>query len=196
MTTLTEPEAPAATAATGEGSTPGRGLGRQIWWWVCTLVVIVLAVISALVTVIPLILGAVPLTVLTGSMRPGIQPGDVVVAAPVAAHDLRLGDIVTFQPESDNPTLITHRIVELSDGDAGVQLITRGDANSADDPQILAEQVRGRMLYVVPKIGYVTNMVSGDLRGPLITIAGFGLVGYAVFTFVRRPRGASERNTP
>lgn len=173
-----------------------RGFWFGVWRGAGAVLLAALILISAAVTVVPLIIGAVPLTVLTGSMQPTIRPGDVVVSAPVEAAQLSVGDVVTFQPISDDPTLITHRIRSMSAGDSGVRVITRGDANSADDPEISADQVRGRVLYTVPYVGWVTNLVGGNVRGPLITLAGLGLVGYAVFTLVRRPRGATERNTP
>ncbi|MFZ4841622.1 signal peptidase I [Mycetocola saprophilus] len=176
--------------------TPPRGFWFGVWRGAGAVLLALLVLVSAAVTVVPLVIGAVPLTVLTGSMQPTIRPGDIVVSAPVEASRLSVGDVVTFQPISNDPTLITHRIRSMSAGDSGVRLVTRGDANGADDPEIGADQVRGRVLYTVPYVGWVTNLVGGNIRGPLITLVGLGLVGYAVFTIVRRPRGATERNTP
>ncbi|WP_187976068.1 signal peptidase I [Mycetocola sp. JXN-3] len=176
--------------------TPPRGFWFGVRRGAGAVLLALLVLVSAAVTVVPLVIGAVPLTVLTGSMQPTIRPGDIVVSAPVEASQLSVGDVVTFQPISNDPTLITHRIRSMSAGDSGVRLVTRGDANGADDPEIGADQVRGRVLYTVPYVGWVTNLVGGNIRGPLITLVGLGLVGYAVFTIVRRPRGATERNTP
>jgi signal peptidase len=103
---------------------------------------------------LPIAFGMHPLTVLTGSMRPGIQPGDMVVDQPIPASDIRVGDIVTFQDPHENRT-ITHRVrrIEISDGQARV--ITRGDANDTVEKwQIPATGKVGRVEYMVPKIGF------------------------------------------
>ena len=97
---------------------------------------------GALSVSIPQVLGGTTLTVLTGSMQPAINPGDIVAVFPVYPSDLRTGDIVTFQPSSGDPTLITHRIVAAN----GATFVTRGDANTANDPELIADQIQGRVV--------------------------------------------------
>ena len=77
-----------------------------------------------------------------GSMEPTYSPGDMVVSVPQDSY--AIGDVVTFQPVSDDPTLVTHRIVAHRTGQHGVSYVTRGDANSQDDNPIIAEQVMGK----------------------------------------------------
>ena len=103
---------------------------------------------------VPIAFGMHPLTVLTGSMRPGIQPGDMVVDQPISASDIRVGDIVTFQDPHESRT-ITHRVrrIEISDGQARV--VTRGDANDTVERWAIPVTGKvGRVEYQVPKIGY------------------------------------------
>ena len=85
-----------------------RGLFKGVLLGV---VIICVALISATIA-IPRIIGAVPLTVLSGSMVPTFNPGDLIVTLPVdnAREEIKRGDIVTFQPESGVSTLITHQI--------------------------------------------------------------------------------------
>ena len=50
----------------------------------------------------PVVLGWRPYTVLTGSMRPGVQPGDVVMARPVLASTVRvLGELTPVGGAAD-----------------------------------------------------------------------------------------------
>src|SRR5699024_11844299 len=86
------------------------------------------------VAVVPRVMGGDALAVLTGSMQPTYSPGDVVVSVPQEAY--QVGDVVTFQPVSGDPTLVTHRIVAVTvGGPPGEQYITRRDANGDDaDP--------------------------------------------------------------
>ena len=143
---------------------------------------------------VPKFTGARPLTVLTGSMTPTYPAGDVVIVKPTDEKNLQIGDVITFQPESDNPELTTHRIVGVVLTSDGRQYVTRGDANGADDPMpIKPEQVRGKVWYSVPYVGYAAVWVSGQSIRIVIDLAAVALVlygGYLIATgaFDRRRR--------
>lgn len=179
----TRPTTPAAPRSAWSRATSGA---------LSVLVVVVLALAVAVVAV-PKLLGAVPLTVLSGSMEPVLSPGDVVVVRPVAADDLRTGDVVTFQPVSDDPSLVTHRVVGIGSTGGGDRVFTtRGDANGADDDPVTADQVMGRVVYSVPLVGHLTNASWGPTA---VTVAAVALIGYGLLTFVlpdRTRRGAPD----
>ena len=110
-------------------------------------------------------------TVLSGSMRPTISPGDLVVTAPVPVSSLRVGDVITFVPPTGTQVLI-HRISSME----GAVVTTRGDANNADDPWhvTLAGSTSYRLVAVVPFVGWLT-----ELQRPALLLAGL-LVGLVV----------------
>jgi len=158
------------------------------------LVVIVLLALAVLLEVVPKVTGGMNLTVLTGSMEPGIKPGDIVVTRGIdeaGAQSLAVGDIITFLPYPDNPTLVTHRIVSLSKGPDGTTFVTRGDNNDAVDPwgPVAAYKVRGKVLYVVPKLGYGRAWAGESLRWVVPVVAGLLFVYAAVSAIgsFRRP---------
>jgi signal peptidase I len=156
-----------------------------------SIVVAGMLALAVAVVVAPKALGAVPLTVLSGSMEPGLSPGDVVVVRPVAAEDVRVGDVVTFQPVSDDPSLVTHRVVGVGMSGAGESTFTtRGDANGADDEPIVADQVMGRVAYSVPLVGHVTNASWGPTA---VTVAAAALITYALLVLVVPERTRSTR---
>ena len=141
--------------------------------------------LGVVLVVIPRATGATPLTVLTSSMEPGLPPGTLVIVRPVAAEALRLGDVVTYQMESGDARVVTHRITSIaSSSDGSRSFIVQGDNNSApDDDPVLAEQIQGRLWYAVPYVGYVNNVVNGANRAwiiPVLTIAVFGYAGFMV----------------
>lgn len=181
MTTL-EGRTDELAVPTTAGEPPRRG--RGFWWTVAsgalTALMVALVALVAAVSVVPRVVGAVPLTVLTGSMEPALAPGDLVVVRPAPADDIRVGDVITFQPVSDDPALVTHRVTGLTIESGGVTgFTTQGDANSAADDAIVADQVKGRVVYSVPWVGHVT----GAGLGPQVAVlAGVGLLGYGVAT--------------
>ncbi|WP_091228167.1 signal peptidase I [Microbacterium sp. 3J1] len=170
---------------------PWRIAGRAVS---LALAVTVLALIAALL-VIPRVTGGSSLTVLTGSMEPVLEPGDIVavrgVAPDAVCAEIGVGDIVTYLPDPGDPTLITHRVVGKTVGtfDDGTdcRLITRGDANSAADPPVSPEQVRGAFLYSLPALGWVRQWATENII-VLGLALGAGLLAYGVWTTFRRPR--------
>ena len=145
------------------------------------LLVIGLAIV---LQVVPRVLGGTSLTVLTGSMQPTLNPGDVIAIRSIPVEDIRIGDIVTYQAESNDPALITHRVTGLGFNADGIVLTMQGDANGAADPPVVAEQVRGVYMYRVPLIGHVFALVGGS-GTLLVTVLGVALLGYALFAFIR-----------
>src|SRR3546814_9182548 len=72
------------------------------------------AVIVATI-VVPFFAGAQRFTILTGSMRPTYNPGSLVVVKPVDPSELGIGTPITYQLESGQPTVVTHRIIATSE---------------------------------------------------------------------------------
>ena len=107
------------------------------------------------------------LEVKSGSMEDSIKIGDAVVLDIIepqtsrkniekdklteeelilVKESLNIGDVITFVK---NNNLITHRIVQLDDN----SLITKGDANNANDKAITYDEVVGKVINVLPEIG-------------------------------------------
>lgn len=152
-----------------------------------------LLAVGALV-VVPRVAGWVPLTVLSGSMEPTIPTGSQVVAAPVVGEAevarLQVGDIITVMPYPEDPTLVTHRIVERIDSAAGVSFLTQGDANGAvDDWQVDATQIRAEVKYWVPGAGYVATALDGRQKSTAIVVVAGALLLYAGAQVVGAIRG-------
>jgi signal peptidase len=102
---------------------------------------------------VPMIFGYTPLVVLSGSMEPAIWPGDVVLIHKVRPDAYKLNDIATY---IDGQTVYTHRIIQIENG-----LYTmKGDANNTTDEAIAADKLEGKVLLVIPKIGYLIVFVK------------------------------------
>ncbi len=154
------------------------GVLRGVISGMATAVLVGLLLLVGAVAVVPKLMGGSGLTVLSASMEPTYSPGDMVISVPQDSY--AIGDAVTFQPVSGDPTLITHRIVGHRTGEEGVSYVTRGDANGHDDDPIIHEQVMGKVIYHVPYVGYV-SMAVGEHRTTIVVIAAVGLLGYAVY---------------
>jgi signal peptidase I len=119
-------------------------------------VVLVALVLTTLLALIPLASGGTSLTVWTGSMEPSIERGSMIVVRPVNPFRLAPGDVITYQVRPDDPTFVTHRVVEVRPDAEPPSVITKGDANASNDPEpIPMAMIRGRVLTHVPYVGHV-----------------------------------------
>jgi signal peptidase I len=139
---------------------------------------------------IPAAFGMRPMTVLTGSMRPTIQPGDLVVDERISPSQLRVGDIVTFQEPRGSRT-ITHRVRKVSISEGQARVTTRGDANDTVEKwQVPTTGNVGRVVYTVPKIGYpVTWSHTRNGRLALVSIPALVLAIWAMLKIWRSNDG-------
>lgn len=96
--------------------------------------------------------------VLSGSMEDRLSVDDLVIIK--ATDDYAVNDIVVYQ---DRGSLVIHRIVEI-DGDT---VTTKGDANNTADEPINKSQIKGVLIYDIPKIGAAVHI----LKQPVFVIA-------------------------
>lgn len=105
-----------------------------------------------------------PSAIATGSMKPGINPGDVVLVKKVQdradIEALQIGDIIQFKKES---ILVNHRIIDIVEEEDEMKYRTKGDNNSAQDADLVAaEDIRGTIVEVIPKIGWPTLILKNS----------------------------------
>ena len=186
----------ASTATAHHRPIQERGFWRGVSRGVTSILLVAVLALAVALAVVPRVMGGEALTVLTGSMQPTYSPGDVVVSVP--QEDYQVGDVVTFQPVSGDPTLVTHRIVAVTvGGPQGEQYITRGDANGDDDDPIEAGQIMGEVVYSVPYVGYVA-VAAGEHRNVLIAAAAALLIGYGIYAVasdvLRKRRSTQEQD--
>lgn len=144
-----------------------------------------MAVLAALVLiVVPRVSGSYTYTVLTNSMAPAYSPGTFLVVRPVPFQAVKLGDVITYQIESGRPEVVTHRVVAISSTQEGERtFITKGDNNSLEDGKpVLSVQVRGKLFYAVPHIGFLATTAAQSGRDDWLRLMAVGLVGYGLVT--------------
>lgn len=119
------------------------------------------------ITVIPFVLVAIllicfvsgifvvmPVAVMSNSMVPQFERGDIVIMSKLKNKDidnLKVGDIILYK--LNNQTII-HRIHSIVDSEKNIY-ITKGDNNEIVDPeQVNSNQIIGKVIFSIPKIGY------------------------------------------
>lgn len=99
--------------------------------------------------------------VLTESMEPEIEAGDMILGENVDPSDLQVGDVITYLGETGEvrDKIITHKIVEI-DGDI---ITTKGVANHIPDPPIHSSQIISRYVATIPLAGDIFSAINSKL---------------------------------
>jgi signal peptidase len=93
-------------------------------------------------------------TLISGvSMNPALVAGDVVITRDVSPEEIEVGDIIRFQ---HGGSYIIHRVVEIEKESGHIYFVTQGDANNVLDPPLLEGQMEGKVILVVPKVGWLS----------------------------------------
>lgn len=91
---------------------------------------------------IPSVFGYSPVIVLSGSMSPEFEAGDMILIKKAEPETLQVGDVICFLEEE---TAVTHRIIAIENEDGADYYITQGDANNTEDASpVTPQQVQGR----------------------------------------------------
>ena len=112
--------------------------------------------------------------VASGSMIPVLEVYDVLI---VQGHDpfeeIKIGDIIVFNRPSDHNRVIVHRVVSIIDENPKT-IRTQGDANPASIPgtdfPISEEEYIGKVVYTLPQVGYITQLLKPPTNYIIIAI--------------------------
>lgn len=100
--------------------------------------------------------------IVSPSMVPTIKVQDGIIIK--RESHLENGDIITFSSRDPRYTglIITHRIVGIEKTENGKTLYrTKGDNNNVSDNSLVhKEDIYGKVLFRIPKIGYLKNYLS------------------------------------
>jgi signal peptidase I len=153
-------------------------------------------ILTLLAGIAPSMFGYESFVVLSGSMEPALQVGDLAVVAPIRTESLMVGDIITYRQVRRPDILVTHRIVNIGLDEQGrLKFQTRGDANNTSDQVLIdSKSVLGRVAYSIPRLGYLVDFSKrGEGKVLLIGLPGLMLV---LDTFRGRKRRTSADVVP
>lgn len=111
---------------------------------------------------VPSVGGIFPLIVLTDSMYPDIQSGDLIFCHTEEPENIKIGDYIAFfDPAGNGTSIVTHSVVGISEQNGGIAWITRGIANNADDTMpVPADKLVGVYKSRISKLGNVVMFMQ------------------------------------
>ncbi len=99
------------------------------------------------------LLGVQPFLISGHSMEPQFRTGDIVITKEVSFEIIQVNDIVRYHNADSE---VVHRVIEIKTAANGnVIFITQGDNNNTTDDPVLPEQISGKVILKIPKLGWI-----------------------------------------
>lgn len=113
---------------------------------------------------------------------PTLDINDLIFSVKVEQSELRQGDIISFYKEEQ---VITHRIEEIVEQDGQTVYKTKGDNNNSFDEDLVKyEEIMGKYLFKIPKVGYVVRSLQTRI----------GIVVVILLLFIREIQMRNKEN--
>ncbi len=104
-----------------------------------------------------------PSVIVSGSMKPSIEVGDILILKKTRPEEIKTGDVIQFW-RSERIT-VTHRVLEVVKESKTPYFVTRGDANNTIDDPVPFPAVRGKVVAKIPKIGWASLALKAAISG-------------------------------
>ncbi|WP_100373919.1 signal peptidase I [Bacillus sp. FJAT-45037] len=115
----------------------------------------------------PSVFGYKPLTILSNSMQPAFDAGDIILINEKVEPSV--GDVITYK--HPDGILVTHRAIDLNESNGQMMFRAQGDNNNVEDNiNIPREDILGVQTHIIPNAGYYAQFVAGPI-GFFILIA-------------------------
>ncbi len=125
--------------------------------------------------------------IVTESMVPVYNVGDVILDKQVDIKDLKKGDDITYQGKTGDfaGRIVTHRIESIEQNEDGTyKIITKGVANSLEDPEITGNDVQGKVIYKFWTLSLLSKIIYKDLKSMYFLI--FIPIAVIIFINIRK----------
>lgn len=172
-------------------------MGRVDVGTVATLAVIALILISYYVILPAVLRTSTPLGyIVSSSMHPTYEPGDLVMIAGVDPSEIRVGDVIVFWRDGQ---LIMHRVIRIERVGQHIYFFTRGDnpSNPACDYWVVRDdQVVGKVVGRVPYLGYLFWALSLASVRVMLIVALAALIAFSLVGERRKRGGVRKPRRP
>ena len=109
----------------------------------------------------PSFFGIKTFVIISGSMEPELNIGDIVIIKKCSQEELKENDIISYKYGQSE---ITHRIIQIEDNENGKEYITKGDNNNVRDSEnIKYENIEGKCIVKIRHLGKVILILKNKI---------------------------------
>lgn len=101
-------------------------------------------------------------TIITGSMLPEYEVGDMIISIETSPEKIEIGDNVVYKGLVDdfNGKIVTHKVIDKTKTNDGYNFITKGLNNTVEDPEINEDQIIGKVIYKTVILSFISKLIS------------------------------------
>lgn len=134
----------------------------------------------------PSFFGIKSFVIVSGSMKPRLNLGDMVFVKEVTIEELNKNDIISFKDEN---SIVTHRIKDIEIVDGIKYFITKGDNNNTkDNCEVSINDIEGKLIFSIPLIGYISILLQNKY-----VLAGLLLI-FLIYWFIKNKKEVMMNN--
>ena len=127
-------------------------------WNIVSIVLVAIVVLIAILLMGAKVIGLKTYSVISPSMKPAYNVGDLVYVKKVDPEEIKVGDAITFVLD-EKLTVATHRVIEIDLETSHFR--TQGDANDTPDANpVHFKNLIGKVIFKIPLLGYVADWVQ------------------------------------
>lgn len=138
--------------------------GTVLYYMLVLLIVAVLAVvILQRVSKNNITIGGIRIfNIVSESMVPKYEIGDVLIAKSIDPKELKVGDDIAYQGEVGTffGKVVTHQIIDIKEENGELKFTTKGIANEEADPEISSSQIYGKIVYHVKSLSLISKIIN------------------------------------
>lgn len=104
-------------------------------------------------------------TIVSGSMEPKYDVGDMLIAKSAKPENLKIGDDIVYKGEKSElkDKIITHQIIDITKDELGNYNYTlKGIANDTSDPIVHQDQIFGKIVYKSIILSWMSKLISNN----------------------------------
>ena len=139
------------------------------------------------------------LVVVSGSMVPTLNVGDIIFIKGVPEEKIENRTIIVFHSPSPGQydTLVVHRVVQKIDKSGTVYFKTRGDFNRYTDSwEVPKDYVVGAFSARIPYVGVVVMKLREPAGTAFIIVLIILLIGYEAYSSGSKKKASKSREEP
>lgn len=105
-------------------------------------------------------------TVISGSMRPKYDIGDVLIAKEVKSSTIKIGDSISYLGTKGDflNKVITHEVIGIERDDNDKYIFrAKGLANLVEDPKVMESQLYGKVIYKSVILSTIYRIVATNI---------------------------------
>lgn len=116
--------------------------------------------------------------VITGSMEPEYERGDLLIVKKIDIDKIEIGQDIVYEGKSGDfeGRIVTHRVVGIDETEEGRVFHTKGLANMVEDPEVMENQVYGVVKHKMVVLSLINKLTYNMYAFYIFIVIPIGII--------------------